>query len=119
MFGKKSDKDVKQTLENIPFEMVSGTPLSQPITLFALSTCGFCRRAIEYLDELGYAYRFVHMDKLPRDKQDAIRTYVKRKYRTTLSFPFLCLGESDFLTGFIRASWEKELERLKEDDHEA
>jgi len=118
MWGRKSSEEVQQTLENIPFETVSGKRLAQPLTLFALSTCGFCRRAIGYLNDQGYAYRFVHMDKLPKSEQDAIRAHVKRVYRTALSFPLLCLGDKDHLSGFIKASWEQELHRLEEKSHD-
>ena len=110
MWGKKRQEEVKQALQAIVFEEVSGRPMEQPLTLFALSTCGFCRRAITFLNDQGYAYRFVHMDRLPREQQDSIRTYIKQTFKVAISFPFLCLGEQDFITGFLRASWEKELE---------
>ena len=109
MWGKKRKEATTQDLEQIPFTFVQGKAPKEPLTLFALSTCGFCRRAIAFLDELGVEYRYVHMDKISRGQQDVIRTYVKAKYKIAVSFPFLCVGDKDFLTGFIRKSWEKEL----------
>lgn len=108
MFGKK--KSVKKDhLEGIPFTRIEGKSPTKPLTVFALSTCGFCRRALAFLDDQGIAYRYVHVDKIDRPLQDGIRSYVKETFRTPLSYPFLCIGEDDYLTGFIRASWEKEI----------
>lgn len=109
MWGRRRKEERGPTLEGIPFTVIEGKATREPLTLFALSTCGFCRRALTFLDEQGYAYRFVHMDKLSREQQDVIRAYVKTTYKVAVSFPFLCMGDRDFLTGFIKASWEKEL----------
>jgi glutaredoxin len=112
MWGKKKLQETEQSLQTIPFVQVNGKPMREPITLFALSTCGFCRRALAFLHDQEYSFTYVHMDRLPRNQQDIIRAYVKAKYKVAVSFPFLCIGENDFLTGFIRSSWEKELEEL-------
>ncbi|HCG63632.1 MAG: glutaredoxin [Spirochaetae bacterium HGW-Spirochaetae-4] len=109
MWGKKTKQPQGSPLESIPFTTVEGHQATQPLTVFALSTCGFCRRAITFLNDSGVAYRYVYMDKLDKPSQDAVRAYVKQTFHTMLSYPFLCIGEDDYLTGFIRASWEKEL----------
>lgn len=108
MFGKRKTTR-NDHLEHIPFTIVEGTSTARVLTVFALSTCGFCRRALTFLSEQGVAYRYVHVDKIERPLQDEIRAHVKETFRTQLSYPFLCIGDDDYLTGFIRASWEKEL----------
>lgn len=108
MWGKNTTRP-EDPLKGIPFSTREGMHGERPLTLFALSTCGFCRRAIAFLDERGLAYRFVYVDKLGKSMQDDIRAYVKCTFRTLVSYPFLCIGEEDYLTGFIKASWEKEL----------
>lgn len=105
----KKEREMEPSLERIPFSSVEGREPNKPLTVFALSTCGFCRRALAYLEETGIAYRYVHVDKLDRSSQDIIRAYVKHTYRTMISYPFLCIGDDDYLTGFIRPSWEKEV----------
>ena len=110
MWGRKKNGPLGISLDDIPFMIVEGNTTKKPLTVFALSTCGFCRRAISFLNDNNYTYRYVYMDKLEKPQQDSIRTYVKQTYRTMLSYPFLCIGEEDYLTGFIRASWEKELD---------
>jgi len=109
MWGKKTKQPQGSLLESIPFTTVEGRQAKQPLTVFALSTCGFCRRAITFLNDSTIAYRYVYVDKLDKPAQDAVRAYVKKTFHTMLSYPFLCIGEDDYLTGFIRASWEKEL----------
>ncbi|MDD2296452.1 MAG: glutaredoxin domain-containing protein [Sphaerochaetaceae bacterium] len=109
MWRRKQTAPIESKLKDIPFIKVAGEPSDKPLTLFALSTCGFCRRAIAFLQDHNIAYQYVYMDQLPREQQDIIRSYVKKSYRVSLSFPFLCLGEADYLSGFIKVAWEKEL----------
>ena len=109
MWGKKTKQPQGSPLESIPFTTVEGRQPKQPLTVFALSTCGFCRRAITLLNDSAVAYRYVYVDKLDKVSQDAVRAYVKHTFHTMLSYPFLCIGENDYLTGFIRASWEQEV----------
>jgi len=42
------------------------------IRLYALSTCGHCKRVRELLKELGVAYRFVYADLLPDDEAQTV-----------------------------------------------
>ena len=49
------------------------------IRLYALSTCGHCKRVRELLKELGVAYRFMYVDLLPDDKAQAV-------YREAMTF---------------------------------
>ncbi len=109
MWKRKPTLSTHSPLQEIPFVKVEGAPSEEPLTLFALSTCGFCRRAISFLQAHHLAYRYVYMDNLPRTQQNLIRSYIKENYRVALSFPFLCIGEDDFLSGFIKVAWEKEL----------
>jgi glutaredoxin len=112
MFGKKRLQEAEYALLDIPFEEVLGKSMREPLTLFALSTCGFCRRAKSLLDDNKYSYRYIYVDKLSREQQNVVRTFIKLKYKIGISYPFLCVGKSDFFTGFIRASWEMELKEL-------
>lgn len=109
MWRKRQSLSDELLFQEVPFIKVKGTSSGKSLILFALSTCGFCRRAITFLQDHNLAYQYVYVDKLPRKEQDIIRSYVKKNYKVALSFPFLCIGESDYLSGFIKVAWEKEL----------
>ena len=49
------------------------------IRLYALSTCGHCKRVRELLKELGVEYRYSYADLLPDDEAQAV-------YREAMTF---------------------------------
>ncbi|MCG2827793.1 glutaredoxin family protein [Methanothermobacter sp. K4] len=80
------------------FEHVNGTEKAK-IRLFALSTCGWCKKTRELLEELGVAYDYVYVDLLQGDeRENALREL--RKWNPSLSFPTLVIDDGDVIVGF-------------------
>lgn len=80
------------------FEHVDGTKKAK-IRLFALSTCGWCKKTRELLEELGVAYDYIYVDLLQGDeRENAIREL--RKWNPSLSFPTLVIDDGDVIVGF-------------------
>ncbi|MFB2623163.1 MULTISPECIES: glutaredoxin family protein [Methanothermobacter] len=80
------------------FEHVNGTEKAK-IQLFALSTCGWCKKTRELLEELGVAYDYIYVDLLQGDeRENAIREL--RKWNPSLSFPTLVIDDGDVIVGF-------------------
>lgn len=80
------------------FEHVNGTEKSK-IRLFALSTCGWCKKTRELLEELGVAYDYVYVDLLQgNERENALREL--RKWNPSLSFPTLVIDDEDVIVGF-------------------
>lgn len=68
------------------------------ITLYALSTCGWCARTKELLKELGVDHSYVYVDLLPPEEmEDALREV--EKFNPRGSFPTLVIGEK-VIVGF-------------------
>ena len=62
------------------------------ITLYALSTCVWCRKTRNLLDELGVAYDYEYVDLLVGiARKDAID--VVTKWNPACSFPTLIIGD--------------------------
>ena len=97
-------------LADIPFVQMQGRPSRLPLTLFGLSTCGFCKKGIQYLIDSDIAFRYVYVDKAPEAVRKAARGYAKNIFSANLTFPFLCIGTERYLSGFVRPAWEKELQ---------
>jgi glutaredoxin len=71
---------------------------SGKITLFALSTCVWCRKTRKLLDDLGVAYDFIYVDLLEGEaRQEAIAEV--KKYSSSVSFPLTVFDDSDSIQG--------------------
>lgn len=80
------------------------------IMLYALSTCGWCRKTKKLLDDLGVEYDYEYVDQLQGDeKEEAIRKVTK--WNPSCSFPTLVLGNKKCIIGYreneIREALEK------------
>jgi glutaredoxin-like protein NrdH len=80
------------------------------IMLYALSTCGWCRKTKELLDDLGVEYNYEYVDQLHGDeKEEAIRKVTA--WNPSCSFPTLVLDNKKCIIGYkeneIREALEK------------
>ncbi len=96
-------------IDTLKFEQRAGEKTSPLITVYALSTCGFCKRSMTFLEANNYAYRFIHLDKIPLDNKTEVKKELKEKFKTDIAFPFVTVGDSDYLVGFIEVDWKKTL----------
>jgi glutaredoxin-like protein NrdH len=72
------------------------------LKLFALSTCPWCRKTKQLLDELGVKYDFVDVDLLPANEKNTVMTTV-RKWNPAGSFPVLVINDKKTIVGFREA----------------
>jgi glutaredoxin len=61
------------------------------IMLYALSTCGWCRKTKEFLNALGAEYDYVFVDLLPVDERDSTMKIVQ-KWNPNSSFPTILIN---------------------------
>jgi len=69
------------------------------VKLYALSTCGWCKKTKELLDTNGVEYDLVYVDLLEGDEKEAVLDEV-RKYNPRTSFPTVVVDDSRSVTGF-------------------
>lgn len=79
------------------------------ILLFALSTCGWCKKTRLLLDEIGVAYDYIYVDLTEGDERSDVLKNMK-KWNKSLSFPTLVINNEKSITGFDK---ESILEALK------
>ena len=53
------------------------------VQMFSFTTCPFCRRAKDYLDEKGISYDAMELDELPDNQGNEIRAVLGKKTRRT------------------------------------
>ena len=61
----------------MPFIKVEGQKKNHTVKLYALSTCGWCRRAKELPDSQGVEYEFIYVDKCEGDGRAEVTAAVK------------------------------------------
>ena len=64
------------------------------ITLYALSTCGWCRRTKAFLQEHNVNFQLCEVDLLQGEEKDEIRRQVAR-FNPRMSFPTLVINDGE------------------------
>jgi glutaredoxin len=82
----------------VKFEHVEGEDKGK-ITLFALSTCVWCKRTKQFLNNLGVEYDYVFVDHLVGSEKDETMKEVE-KWNPRCSFPTLVINDEKCIVGF-------------------
>jgi len=89
----------------------NGKDSGHTIKVYALSTCGFCRRALQFLRDNAIAFKFVYVDLLHPDIKDQVKNDLVNKYGERLAFPFIVLDEDTenqrVIVGFLQDEFEE------------
>ncbi len=96
-------------LDTLEYTDVPGNRRDHAITIYSLSTCGFCKRCIAFLKDLGFAYRYIHVDQIPLETKTEVKRILKERFKDDVAFPFAIIDEKDHLVGFIEADWKRTL----------
>ena len=96
-------------LDTLSYTDVPGEHKDHEITVYALSTCGFCKRAMGYLNSKGMAYRYVYMDQVPLATKNEAKKTLKERFKEDVAFPFAIIDGDKHLVGFIEPDWAKTL----------
>ncbi|RBQ23433.1 hypothetical protein ALNOE001_10270 [Candidatus Methanobinarius endosymbioticus] len=80
------------------FEHVNGED-KEKVTLFALSTCGWCKKTRMLLEKLGIKYDYLYVDLTSGYERDKAVEELK-KYNPDVSFPTIVIDDSDVIVGF-------------------
>ncbi len=80
------------------------------IFVFALSTCGWCQRTKDFLNDLGVEYNYVDVDLLDEEEQDEVERVLEEDYGTESSFPKIIINNEIIISGFDE---EKILKSIK------
>lgn len=78
------------------------------VMLYALSTCGWCKKTKELLNELGVAYDYAYIDLIKGAEQDDAIKEIK-KFNPACNFPTLVIDEQKCIIGFNEEDIRKAL----------
>jgi glutaredoxin-like protein NrdH len=82
----------------MPMEHVDGQDKGK-VVLYALSTCGWCKKTRMLLEDLKVEYNYIYVDLLEGEERQVIIDQVK-KWNPRLSFPTLVLRDEETIVGF-------------------
>lgn len=96
--------------DELSFQPVSGVKKDRDLILFSLSTCGFCRKAMIFLESHGFEYRYLHLDTLTPEVKLRVKEQFKNLFDKSLSYPSLIIEGREALVGYVRSSWAEALQ---------
>ncbi|MDA8425828.1 MAG: glutaredoxin family protein [Treponema sp.] len=96
-------------LETLTYTEVAGDRKDHSITVYALSTCGFCKRAIAFLNDKGFSYRYIYVDQIPLETKTQAKKALKDRFKDDVAFPFAVIDADKHLVGFIEPDWVRTL----------
>ena len=79
------------------------------VMLYALSTCGWCKKTKDLLEQLDVAFDYLDVDRLSGKDQAQIIEEVK-KWNPSCSFPSLVIDDSQCIVGFKEEQIRKRFE---------
>ncbi|MFX1255686.1 MAG: glutaredoxin family protein [Promethearchaeota archaeon] len=95
--------------EDLKFEFEDGKNSVHNVTVYALSTCGFCKRALKFLRDNSIAFRYIYVDYLDPEVKSQLKADLKEKYNRRVTYPFLILDADTeaekVFTGFVNDVW--------------
>jgi glutaredoxin len=69
------------------------------VMLYALSTCGWCKKTKLFFKKRGIAYSYIDVDLLDGKEREDVMSEVK-KWNARCSFPTIVLGNKKAIVGF-------------------
>lgn len=71
----------------------------QNVTLYALSTCGWCKMTRGWLDENHVEYECIYVDLVPKEEREALIAQIQERIGRRPAFPTVICGDK-FVVGF-------------------
>ena len=71
----------------------------QEVTLYALSTCGWCKMTRGWLDDNGVQYECIYVDHLPGEERKELTSSLEQRLGRRPAFPTVFCGDQ-FVVGF-------------------
>ena len=100
---------MSNALDRIEYNVIPGGKTTPNLTMFSLSTCGFCRKAQEFLVAQGFGYRYVFLDQLDFDLKREAKQELKARFQNLPVFPVLVIDDKEVLSGFVEEKWAERL----------
>ena len=79
--------------------VVTGTHNSHTVRFYGLSTCVWCKKTRQLLEDEGVSFEFAYVDLLTGEEKESVREIV-RKWNPRESFPTIVIDDEQCVVGF-------------------
>ncbi|MFP4301984.1 MAG: glutaredoxin family protein [Spirochaetaceae bacterium] len=97
-------------IKSLDFTFVEGSRKEHDVVLYALSTCAFCKKGIDFLTKAGVDFKYIYLDKIDVDLKKQVKEELKSQFDNIVVFPVLVIDGKRALTGFTKDQWEAALD---------
>lgn len=77
------------------------------IFLFTISTCMWCKRGKRWLNQQGFQYSYLDIDKIPVEEKNQLKTEIQEVFGVKPRFPFLVVNKTQCDSGYNPNIWEE------------
>jgi glutaredoxin-like protein NrdH len=91
------------------FSKVSGKKTNHKVTVYALSTCIWCKLTKQFLNDNNVEYEFVDVDLTDEEDKQKIHETIQNK-GGSLSYPTTIVDDKVVITGFRKDKLKEALE---------
>ena len=88
---------------------IEGDNSKHTVLLYALSTCGWCKKTKELLKDNNIAFEYVDVDFSTDEDYELIENDISKR-GGRFSFPTIIIDDKHLITGFIEEEIKKHLE---------
>jgi glutaredoxin-like protein NrdH len=78
---------------------VPGSHDEHAVTFYGLSTCIWCRKTRNFLEEQGVAFDFIYVDLIHGQERDEVTAKI-RQWNPSVSFPTIVVDGGQSVVGF-------------------
>jgi len=87
---------------------VEGNNRNHQILVYALSTCGWCRKTKNFLNDHDLEYEYIDVDKCSAEDRETIKNDIKSRVQNP-GFPTIIVDGEKVISGFKESVLEEEL----------
>ncbi len=98
---------MEREIDKVKYKTVEGKRQDHDVTVFSLSTCAFCRRAIEFLKNNDVQFKFVHLDLIDVDTKRSVKRELSERFDNIVVFPILVVDDQKAYSGFTESVWAR------------
>jgi len=89
------------------FKDVDGEKDSHEVSIFTISTCQWCRRCKNFLNDRNIRYKYIDIDQISMEEKGKILEYLRENYKPDrIAYPFLVCDDK-FVVGYDPNRYEE------------
>ena len=97
-------------IDKLEFSEHDGSVQKHDLTVYALSTCAFCKRAIKFLQDHDVKFKYIYLDTINPMVKRTVKSELKSRYSSLPVFPVLVIDDREAVSGFSEEKWKEILD---------